>query len=39
VFNARNLFDKKYSPCLSSGVNACRYGDPQTFTGAVGYRF
>nr|WP_086491907.1 TonB-dependent siderophore receptor [Novosphingobium panipatense] len=39
AFNARNLFDRKYTSCLSSGVNACRYGDPQTFTGTVGYRF
>jgi iron complex outermembrane receptor protein len=39
AFNARNLFDKKYTSCLSSGVNACRYGDPQIFTGTVGYRF
>ncbi len=39
AFNARNLFDKKYTSCLSSGVNACRYGDPQMFTGTIGYRF
>lgn len=39
AFNARNLFDKKYTSCLSGGVNACRYGDPQQFTGTIGYRF
>lgn len=39
AFNARNLFDKKYTPCLSATVNSCRYGDPQQFTGTIGYRF
>lgn len=39
ALNARNLFDKKYTSCLSSGVNACRYGDPRIVTGTVGYRF
>lgn len=39
AFNARNLFDRKYVACLSNGVNACRYGDPQQFSGTIGYRF
>ncbi len=39
AFNARNLFDKKYAACLSAGVNACRYGDPQQFALTVGYRY
>ena len=39
ALNARNLFDKKYTACLSGGVNACRYGDPQQFSVTAGYRF
>lgn len=39
ALNARNLFDKKYASCLSSGVNACRYGDPRIVTATIGYRF
>ena len=39
ALNARNLFDKHYTSCLSSGVNACRYGDPHIVTATVGYRF
>ncbi len=39
AFNARNLLDKKYAGCLSAGVNACRYGDPQQFALTVGYRY
>jgi iron complex outermembrane recepter protein len=39
ALNARNLFDKNYTSCLASGVNACRFGDPRIVTGTVGYRF
>jgi iron complex outermembrane receptor protein len=39
AFNARNLLDKKYAACLSGGVNACRYGDPQQFALTLGYKY
>ncbi|HEY8604092.1 TonB-dependent siderophore receptor [Tsuneonella suprasediminis] len=39
AFNARNIFDKKYTSCLSAGVNGCRYGDPQQFSVTLGYGF
>ncbi|WP_420136910.1 TonB-dependent siderophore receptor [Sphingomonas sp.] len=39
ALNARNLFNRKYTSCLSSGINACRYGDPRIITGTIGYRF
>jgi iron complex outermembrane receptor protein len=39
AFNARNLLDRKYVACVAGGANACRYGDPQQFSGTIGYRF
>ncbi len=35
--NVKNLFNKEYVVCV--GVEACRYGDPQTVIGTLSYRW
>lgn len=37
VLSARNLFDRNYVYCVSTG--GCRYSDPRVISASIGYRF